>query len=69
MNGHYPAIGACIGEARAPRRGEIRCVAKRMRREIFADRPLNRVERRFLLLAVLTALGRNADQGTRGILD
>lgn len=65
MNGHYPAIGACIGEARNPRRGEIRYVAKRMRREIFADRPLDRAQRHFLVLAALTALGRNADRGTK----
>jgi hypothetical protein len=58
MNGHYPAITACLGEARPPSRGEVRRVAARMRREIFSDRALVPAERHFLVRAALTALGR-----------
>lgn len=57
MNGHYPAITACLGEARIPSRTEVRRVASRMRHEIYADRALDRAERHFLVLAALTALG------------
>ena len=37
----YPAIIECLGEAQTPQQVEVRRVAKRMRREIYGERPLN----------------------------
>lgn len=61
MRTYYPAITACLVEARAPSRGEIRRVASRMRHEIFADQMLDRADRHFLIRAALTALGHGID--------
>ena len=53
----YPAIAACMGEARSPSRAEIRKVAKRIRREIYPDQPLGPSLRRAITHLAMAALG------------
>jgi hypothetical protein len=53
----YPAIAACVGDARRPSFGEIRRVIRRLRREMFSDDRIDAVLRRRISLAALVALG------------
>jgi hypothetical protein len=55
--GAYPAISACLGEARPPSRAELRRVARRIRRECYPLHPVDRRLRRGILRAALAALG------------
>ena len=57
MRYFYPAIVGCIGEARSPSFGEILQVAKRVRREIYAGRPIGAARRRRIIMIALAALG------------
>lgn len=57
MRYSYPAIVACIGEARLPSADEVRRVAKRVRRETYADRAIDASLRRRIMRIALGALG------------
>jgi hypothetical protein len=53
----YPAIVACLSEARSPNQAEFRKVARRIRRESFPARQVDRALRRSISRAALAALG------------
>lgn len=53
----YPAIAACLGDARRPSLAEFRLLVRRIRREVCPDGPIDAVLRRRISLAALAALG------------
>ena len=53
----YPAIAACLGDARRPSLGEFRRVVRRLRHEICPSGGMDAAQRRRISLAALAALG------------
>ena len=53
----YPALLACIAEARRPRIAEIKRVVRRMRAELRAGSFISRYARRRITMLALAALG------------
>lgn len=53
----YPAIVGCLATGRAPSRGELRRVAARVRRELYANGEIDVTRRRRIMRITFAALG------------